>query len=124
MRHFFSPRPVAACPLGMCAPSTATGLVTRAGGALATPPGETAAVSGAVNLATIATATDQGLGAAFRANKQPRGRGFARMEPVDPAWTATAVGAILTLHACPARCGARRRAKLPSYDRRRAWFPR
>ena len=48
------------------------GLVTRAGGALATPPGNEAAVSGAINLATIAAATDQGLGAAFGADEQPR----------------------------------------------------
>ena len=71
MRHFFS-RPIAACPLGMRVPSFKAGLVTRTGGTLATPPGKTSAVSGAVNLATIATATDQGLDAAFRADKQPR----------------------------------------------------
>jgi hypothetical protein len=72
MRHFFSPRPVAACPLGMRVPAVEAGLVTRTGGALAMPAGNAAAISGAVNLATVATATDQGLGAAFRANKQPR----------------------------------------------------
>jgi hypothetical protein len=48
------------------------GLITRAGGTLATPPDKAAAISGAVDLATVATATDQGLGAAFRADKQPR----------------------------------------------------
>jgi hypothetical protein len=115
MRHFFSPRPVAACPLGMRAPSPMAGLVTRAGGALTPPPGEIAAVSGAVDLATVATATDQGLGAAFRANKQPRRGGLAGIGSVDTAaWTAAAVGAILSLHTCPARCGARRRVKPPS----------
>jgi hypothetical protein len=72
MRHFFSPRPVAACPLGVRAPPPATGLVTRARGTLPPPSGKTAAVSGAVNLAAIATAADQGLGAAFRAEEQPR----------------------------------------------------
>jgi hypothetical protein len=72
MRHFFSPRPITACPFGMHVPAAAADLIARAGGTLATPPGEAAAVSGAVNLAMIATATDQGLGAAFRADKQPR----------------------------------------------------
>jgi len=115
MRHFFSPRPVAACPLGMRAPSPMAGLVTRTGGSLAMPPGKIAAVSGAVDLAAVATATDQGLGAAFHADKQPRRCGLAGIGSVDPAaWTAAAVGAILSLHACPARCGARRRVKPPS----------
>src|SRR4249919_2781420 len=109
MRHFFSPRPEAPCPLGMRAPPPMAGLVTRAGGALTPPPGKIAAVSGAVDLATVATTTDQGLGAAFRANKQPRRRGLAGIGSVDTAaWTAAVVGAILSLHACPARCGARR----------------
>ena len=72
MRHFFLSRPVAACPLGMRAPSPATGLVSRTGGTLATLPGKAAAIFGAVDLATVATVTDQGLGAAFRADKQPR----------------------------------------------------
>ena len=115
MRHFFSPRPVAACPLGMRAPSPMAGLVTRTGGTLATSSGKIAAVSGAVDLAAVTTATDQGLGAAFHADKQPRRRGLAGIGSVDTAaWTAAAVGAILSLHACPARCGARRRVKPPS----------
>jgi len=33
----------------------------------------------------------------------------------DSAWTAAAIDAILTLHSCPARCGARRRVKPPSF---------
>ena len=35
-------------------------------------------------------------------------------------WTNATIARILSLHACPARCGARRRAEPPSSDRRRA----
>ena len=44
------------------------------------------------------------LGAAFRADEQPRRRGLIATGQVDPAWTAAVVGVILTPHACPARC--------------------
>jgi hypothetical protein len=56
----------------MRAPPPVTRLVTRAGGTLTAPPDNEAAVSGAINLATVATVTDQGLGAAFGADEQPR----------------------------------------------------
>ena len=72
MRHFFSPRPVAAGSLGMRAPSPMAVLVAGARGTLTAPPDKPATVSGAVDLATVATATDQRLDAAFRANEQPR----------------------------------------------------
>ena len=104
MRHFFSPRPVAPGPFGMRALSPAAGLVTRAGRLLASPPDERATLSGAVNLAAIAAAANQRLGAAFRADEQPRRRGLLATRQVDTAWTGAVVGVILTPHACPARC--------------------
>ena len=76
MRHFFSPRPVAPCPFSMRTLSPAAGLVARAGRLLAASPDEWAAISGAVNLATVAAAANQCLGAAFRADEQPRRRGL------------------------------------------------
>jgi hypothetical protein len=103
MRHFFS-RPVAPCPFGMSALSSAAGLVTRAGRLLASPPDEWTAISGAINLAAVATAANQHLGAAFRADEQPRRRGLVATGQVDTAWTGALVGVILTPHACPARC--------------------
>jgi hypothetical protein len=104
MRHFFSPRPVAPCPFGMRALSPAAGLVTRAGRQLASPPDEWAAISGAINLAAVAAAANQRLGAACRADEQPRRRGLVATRQVDTAWTVAVVGVILTPHTCPARC--------------------
>ena len=70
MRHFFASRPVAACPIGMRAPSPAAGLVT--------PPAARwrrrrarRRSSGAVDLAAVAATANQRLGAASRADKQP-----------------------------------------------------
>src|SRR6185312_14886349 len=117
MRHFFSPRPIAPCSFSMRALSPATGLVTRAGRLLASPPDEWAAISGAINLAAVAATANQRLGAAFRADEQPRRRGLVTTSPVDTAWTAAVVGVILTPHACPARCegtAPRRTARLRS----------
>jgi hypothetical protein len=104
MRHFFSPRPVAPCPFGMCALSPAAGLVTRAGRLLASPPDERAAISGAINLAAVTAAANQRLDAAFRADEQPRRRGLVATRQVNTAWTGAVVGVILTPHTCPARC--------------------
>jgi hypothetical protein len=72
MRHFFASRPIPAGAIGMRAPSPVTGLVTRTGRPLTAPPGERAALSGAVNLATVATVANQRLLAASRAEEQPR----------------------------------------------------
>lgn len=104
MRHFFSPRPVAPCTFGMRALSPAAGLITRAGRLLASPPDEWTAISGAINLAAVATAAYQRLGAAFRTDEQPRRPGLVATGQVDTAWTAAVVGVILTPHTCPARC--------------------
>jgi hypothetical protein len=104
MRHFFSPCPIAPCPFGMRVLPSAAGLVTRAGRLLAAPPREWAAISGAINLAAIAAAANQRLGAAFRADEQPSRRGLVATRQVDTAWTGAVVGVILTPHTCPARC--------------------
>ena len=70
MRHFFASGPVPACPLGMRATPRATGLVTRTGGPLASPPGERAATAGAIDLAAVAATANQRLSTASRANVQ------------------------------------------------------
>jgi hypothetical protein len=69
MRHVFASRPVSARALGMREPPTTTGLVTGSRRALAAPPRMRAAISGAVNLAAIATTTNQRLGPTPSAQK-------------------------------------------------------
>jgi hypothetical protein len=85
----------------------------RDGRLLASPPDECAAISGAINLAAVAAAANQRLGAAFRANEQPRRRGLIATGQVDPAWTLAVVGVILTRIRARHSVRARRRAELP-----------
>src|SRR3984957_14658709 len=78
MRHIFAPDPVTASPLCMGKPSPAAGLVAPARVTLATPAGTRGAVAGAIDLAAVATTTDQRLSVAFRTHEQPgRRRGAA-----------------------------------------------
>ena len=120
MRHVFASRPVSARALGMREPPSTTGLVTGSRRALATPPRMRAAIPGAVNLAAIATTTDQRLGPTPSAQKQPGRSSVVMVGLADAMWTSAQLSAILIGHACPARCGARRRAEPASRDRRRA----
>jgi hypothetical protein len=109
MRHIFAPDPVAAGPLCMGKPSPAAGLVAPARVTLATPAGTRGAVAGAIDLAAVATTTDQRLSVAFRTHEQPGRRRGAVTGSADIPWTSAMIAGILTPHACPARCGARRR---------------
>ena len=71
MRHVFASRSISARALGMPEAPSAAGLVTGSGRALATPACMRAAISGAVNLAAIATTTNHRLGPTTSAQKQP-----------------------------------------------------
>ncbi len=102
-------------------PPLAAALVTGSRRALATPPRMRAAIPGAVNLAAIATTTDQRLGTTPSARKQPRRSSVVMVGLPDAMWTNAQLSAILIGHACPARYGARRRAEPASRDRRRAF---
>ena len=113
MRHFIASCPVTACPFGMRAPSMTGGLVACAGGPLTLPPSEPAAASGAIDLAAVAATANQRLSAATRADEQACRRCVVMARTADDTWTNAAVAPILALHTCPARCGARRRTKLP-----------
>ena len=64
MRHFLAARPIATRPIGMREPPSAAGLVTPSGSTQRVASGACGAVSGTVDLAAIAAAADQALGAA------------------------------------------------------------
>ena len=74
----------------------------------------------AVDLTTVAAAADDHLAATGRAQEQPGGCGFTLMGGAQNRWTNATIAGILTLHACPARCGHGAEFKPPSSDRRRA----
>ena len=97
MRHVIAARPVTTCPLGMGEPPSAAGLVAPSGGVLLAAP--------------VATATDHSLGATIRAKKQSSRRRVTVFRPATAKWTNATIARIMPLHACPARCGARRRGE-------------
>jgi hypothetical protein len=116
MRHVFASRPVSARALGMPEPPSAAGLVAGSRRVLAPASCIRAAISGAVNLAAIATTANQRLGPTLSAQKKP-GRSSVGMVGLanlaNAMWTKARLSAILIGHACPAPCGARRRAEPP-----------
>jgi hypothetical protein len=110
MRHIFSARPVAVLSRGMLASSVPSVLVAPSGPPqrrLARPLG---AAASAINLAAVATTAHHDLGAAAGAQDKPCRCSLAVASGAQNRWTNATIAAILTLHACPARCGARRRA--------------
>ena len=111
MRHFIAARPVTTRSLGMGEPPPAAGLVAPSGGVLLAAPRSLRAVAGAVDLAAVATAADHCLGATVRAKKQSSRRRVTVFGPANAKWTNATIARIMPLHACPARCGARRRGE-------------
>src|ERR1700728_689509 len=109
MRHILASDPVAARSLSVREPPSAAGLVASSRVAPGAPAGPRSAVTGAIDLATVAAATDQRLSAAFRAHEQAGRRRRAVTGSADIPWTNATFDGILAPHACPARCGARRR---------------
>ena len=95
--------------LCMGKPSPAAGLVAPARVKPGAPAGTRGAVAGAIDLAAVATTTDQRLSVAFRTHEQPGRRRGAVTGSADIPWTSAMIAGILTPHACPARCRARRR---------------
>jgi hypothetical protein len=120
MRHVLAAASVATCTDSMGMPPSTAGLVTPPGGALAMTSGSLRAGAGAIDLAAVATAADQRLAPTARAQKQPSWWTVSTVGAADATWTNATIEGIMPLHACPARCGARRRTSLPSSDRRRA----
>ena len=109
MRHFFAARPVATLSCSMAAPARWAVLVALSGALDGSTPGLPGTVPRTVNLAAVTAAADQGLDAAAGAQKQPRRCRVGMVEIAIATWTTAAIAGILSLHACPARCRARRR---------------
>ena len=123
MRHFLSPRTIAPGTRGMIV-STARGrLVALPGFALFAAPALLGAASLTVDVAAIAARTDQDLDAAAGTEIQTRGC-ICLLAFVTQTWTKAPTDGILPRHRASARCGARRRYKLPGWDRRRACLQR
>jgi CDP-diacylglycerol pyrophosphatase len=92
-------------------PPSAAGLVAPSSGVLLAAPSSLCAVAGTVDLAAVATATDHSLGATIRAKKQSSRRRVTVFRPANAKWTNATIARIMPLHACPARCRARRRGE-------------
>ena len=118
MRHFILAAAIAAHSFGVRKPAMATALIALSGLAHAGLTGDLRAVAVAVDLAAVATTTDQRLSAAFRTHEQPGRRRGAVTGSADSPWTSAMIAGILTPHACPARCGARRRRSPRSLNAR------
>ena len=110
MRHVLAPSSITTRPLGVGVPSATAGLVAPSRVAPRAPPGADGAITGAINLPAIATAADQRPGTAPRAHEHPGGWPWIVIAATGIRWTHAVIGGILAPHACPARCGARRRA--------------
>src|SRR3954454_12536201 len=112
MRHVLPPSPIPTVPFGMGKSPIAARLVAPPGLALGAAPGLAGAAGGTVHLATITMAADQHVSAAAAAQKKARRHPVRRAGAVGVAWTQRPLSATVSLHACPARCRARRRWKL------------
>ena len=108
MRHVLLSGAIATGPRRMVHSTAAAGLVAPASRALGGVPRRLCTTLCAVNLAAIAVTADQHLSHAAHAQKQP---GSSRRRGQQRTWTRSAMTGILPRHACPARCGARRRSE-------------
>src|SRR5689334_16697265 len=111
MRHFLTLRPQAAHPRRMRQPAPAARLVALASLAQRAPAGPAGAITGAVDLAPVTAAADNHLAATGRAQEQPPAARLGLRPRATQPWTHPVRAAILLLHACPARCRARRRCR-------------
>jgi hypothetical protein len=100
MRHVISPKAVTTRPFGMGKAAAAAVLIASAGFAQRPPARFLRTALATVNLAAIAMAADEHLGAATPAQKKP-GRRFIVVRAIGAAWTHPTLGAIIPLHSCP-----------------------
>jgi hypothetical protein len=105
MRHVLAACAIAAGSFGMGEASAAAGLVASSRVTPGPAAGLRRAIAGAVDLAAVATATDQDLRTAPDTDEQPSrgGLGIAVTESTGVPWTTAPIVGILAPHACPAR---------------------
>jgi hypothetical protein len=101
MRHVLLPGAITAGTRSMQKPATMARPVPPAGGTLCVAPGPIGTLTGAVDVAAIATAADHHLGAAAGTDEQPRRDRIVLIGPTGPQMTDAARAAILPRHACP-----------------------
>ncbi len=101
MRHILLPGAITTGTRSVQEPAAKAHLVAPGGGSLCVVSSSTGAVSGAIDVATIATAADRHLRAAAGTDEQPRRDGIVLVAPTGPSMTGAARAAILPRHACP-----------------------
>jgi hypothetical protein len=111
MRHFLLPRPPAAHPGGVHPAATMARLVAPPGLLDRPSPSLPGAGASAVDLTAVAATANDDLVAASGAQEQAARSRLGLPCVAEQAWTNAIVGRIVLLHACPARCGARRRCR-------------
>jgi hypothetical protein len=99
----------------MAPPPLRTLLVTLSGVAQRVMPRFLGTAPDTVDLTVIAAAADDHAGATVRAQEQPSRCRLALGRGAQNRWTNATIAGILTLHACPARCGARRRVQTAKF---------
>jgi len=101
MRHILLPGAITTATRGVQEATAKAHLVAPGGGSLCVVSGPTGAVSGAIDVATIATAADRHLSAAAGTDEQPRRDGIILVTPTRSLMTGAARAATLPRHACP-----------------------
>ena len=101
MRHILLPGAITTSARSVQEPAAKAHLVAPGGGSLCVVSGTTGAVSGAIDVATIAAAADRHLSAAADTDEQPRRDGIILVAPTRPLMTGAARAATLPRHACP-----------------------
>ena len=123
MRHFLLSRPPAAHPGRVHAAASMARLVAPPGPLDGSLPGRFGTAAGAVDLAAVAATANDHLPAAAGAQEQTARWRLGIACLTELAWTNAVVGRIVGLHACPARCGARRRCRTARLRARRRAYP-
>ena len=109
MRHDLPPGTVTPVPLSMRKAAVPAPLIASACLALSNAPGDTGTAPYAINLTTVAVATDQDPFLTAGAQKGPSGIPFGMAASINQLWTTDQIDVILPRYPCIARWKTRRR---------------